>query len=196
MISWRGAVEEWGQLPSSPLKGVRPPPAPQPRDRRVTQGELDRLALSAGDDLSHATARAYHAFLFAIETAMRAGEIIGLAWPLIDVDARVATLPHTKNGRVREVPLSSEAVRLLEMLPRADPVFGLNSRQLDVLWRKLRDRAGVVGLTFHDSRAEATTRLARRVDVLTLARMVGHRNLNQLQTYFNESAEDIAKRLG
>ncbi len=38
--------------------------------------------------------------------------------------------------------------------------------------------------------------LARKLDVLPLARMVGHTDLKMLMTYYNESAEDLAKRLG
>ena len=38
--------------------------------------------------------------------------------------------------------------------------------------------------------------LAQRLDVLDLARMVGHRDLRQLQTYYNATAEEIAERLG
>ncbi|KFI24128.1 site-specific integrase, partial [Paenirhodobacter enshiensis] len=129
------------------------------------------------------------------ETAMRAGEIAGLVWDRVDLTKRVAHLDHTKNGRPRDVPLSSEAVRLLEALPHVDPVFGLESRQLDALWRKLRDRAGVAGLTFHDSRHAAITRLSKKLDVLALARMVGHTDLRQLQTYYNETAEELARRL-
>ena len=78
----------------------------------------------------------------------------------------------------------------------SSPVFDLTSRQLDVLWRKLRDRAGVTGLTFHDARHEAITRLARRVDVLDLARIVGHKNISQLMTYYDATAGEIAERLG
>lgn len=156
---------------------------------------MERLAHSAGDDLTHATARAYHAFRFAVETAMRAGEISGLTWDRVDLKVRVVRLTRTKNGRSRDVPLSREAVRLIEALPRADLVFGLDGRQLDALWRKLRDRAGVEGLNFHDSRHMAITRLARRLDVLALARMVGHTDLRMLQVYYNERAEDLAQRL-
>ena len=47
----------------------------------------------------------------------------------------------------------------MRALPRHDPVFGLRSDQLDALWRKLRDRAGVEGLTYHDSRHAAIKRL-------------------------------------
>lgn len=189
------ARKEWGLIATNPLSDVRKPRKPPPRDRLPTVNELERLLHSAGTDLTKVTARAFHAFLFAIETAMRAGEICGMEWDLVDLDRRVVRLTHTKNGRPRDVPLSSEAVRLIEALPHDDPVFGLTTRQLDVLWRKLRDRAGVEGLTFHDSRHAAITRLSKKLDVLALARMVGHTDLKQLMSYYNESAEELAKRL-
>ena len=50
-------------------------------------------------------------------------------------------------------------------------------------------------LHFHDTRHEGITRLAAVLGVLELARAVGHRDLRMLQTYYNESAEDIAKKL-
>ena len=189
------ARREWGLISSNPLSDVRRPPPPPPRDRLPTEDEIERMRHVAGEDLRHATARAFHAFLFALETAMRAGEIVGLTWDRIDLEMRVAHLARTKNGRPRDVPLSSEAVRLLEALPRMEPVFGLSSQQLDVLFRKVRDRAGVTDLTFHDSRHAAITRLSKKLDVLALARMVGHRDLRMLQVYYNESAEELAKRL-
>lgn len=189
------ARKEWGLIADNPLSGIRKPSKPPGRERLPTDDEIERLRISAGDNLAMVTARAFHAFLFALETAMRAGEIAGLVWDRVDLKKRVAHLEHTKNGRPRDVPLSLEAIRLLEALPKAEPVFGLDSRQLDALWRKLRDRAGVEGLTFHDSRHAAITRLSRKLDVLALARMVGHSDLKQLQTYYNESAEDLAKRL-
>lgn len=193
------ARKEWGLIKESPMSEVRKPSKPAARDRRVSKAELEKLALSAGSDLTKSTARSFHAFLFAIETAMRAGEVIGLMWDRVDLDNQVCHLPMTKNGTARDVPLSQEAVRLLKTLPASDPregsVFGLKSAQMEVLWRKLRDRAGIDDLHFHDSRHEAITRLAKKLDVLSLARAVGHRNLNQLMAYYNESAAELAKRL-
>ncbi len=101
------ARREWGIVASNPLSDVRKPAKPQPRDRLVTAEELERLGHAAGDDLGHAVARAYHAFRFALETGMRAGEIVGLTWERIDVKRRVVHLTHTKNGRARDVPLST-----------------------------------------------------------------------------------------
>jgi integrase len=195
------ARKEWGLIEKNPIADVRKPSKPPARDRIATEDELARLALSGGADLGNATARAFHAFLFAIETAMRAGEIVGLDWSRVNLADRFCSLPLTKNGTARDVPLSLRAVELLGDLQAvvggvpAGPVFGLTSRQLDVLWRKLRDRAAVDDLTFHDSRHIAITRLAGKLEVLELARMVGHRNLNELLTYYNASAAQIAKRL-
>lgn len=38
-------------------------------------------------------------------------------------------------------------------------------------------------------------RLAKKLNVLDLARMVGHKDLRQLQVYYNETAETMAARL-
>jgi integrase len=140
-----------------------------------------------------ATQRVGLAFLFALETAMRSGEIVGLQWA--DVHPRHVVLPRTKNGDLREVPLSKGAVAILQALPREDgPVFGLDDALRDALWRKMRPKA-LADLHFHDSRAEAIWRLSKKLDVLQLARVIGHRDLNSLLLYYRESAADMAMRL-
>lgn len=189
------ARKEWGLIAKNPLADVSRPRKPPARDRLPTEAEIERMQHVAGDDLALATARAFHAFLFACETAMRAGEIVGLRRGNVDLGRRVAHLEHTKNGRPRDVPLSSKAVAMIEALPDADPVFGLRSDQLDALFRKIRDKAGVNGLRFHDSRHAAITRLSTKLDVLALAKMVGHTDIKMLMTYYDESAESLAKRL-
>jgi integrase len=187
------ARKEWQIIPHNPLADVRKPSKPPPRNRLPTPDEIERLQHVAGSDLTTATARAFHAFRFACETAMRAGEIVRLRWS--DISGNVAHLPKTKNGFPRDVPLSKAALDLLAELPRADPVFDLTSAQLDALFRKVRKAAAIEDLTFHDSRHHAVTQLARRLDVMDLARMVGHRNLGQLLSYYNAAPSDIASRL-
>jgi len=186
---------EWGLLSSNPIEGLEWPKDSAPRDRLPTNQEIEALRISAGEDLTNKTARAFHAFLFAIETAMRAGEIAGLTLEHVDIERRFVHLPETKNGSSRDVPLSTEAVRLLTALPEMDPVFGLTPENVSVLFVKVRNRAGVKGLRFHDSRHAAITRLAKKLHVLDLARAVGHRDIKQLMTYYNETAEDLARRL-
>jgi integrase len=196
------AAREWKWIAKSPTAEVRRPADPPPRDRLYTQDEIDRLCAALGIDGEQAepvqsiSQRVGVAFLFAIETAMRAGEICGLMPE--HISGRVATLPITKNGTKRAVPLSSRAAALLKLLPEPEEggtVFGVTARSLDALFRKAKTRAGIEDATFHDARHLAITRLAKKLNVLDLARMVGHRDLKQLQVYYNESAEDIAARL-
>ncbi|MEO1538516.1 MAG: site-specific integrase [Pseudomonadota bacterium] len=188
--------KEWGLISGNPLSDVRKPKQPPPRSRTATQEEIEALRLCAGPNLGLAMTRAFHAFLFACETAMRAGEIVGLTWDRVFLDQRYLHLPETKNGHPRDVPLSSEAMRLLKDLPRADPVFGLSSKSLDALWRKLRDKAAVEDLRFHDSRRIATVKLSKKLEPLELAKVTGHRDLNMLlNVYYATQASTLAAKL-
>lgn len=200
--AFKVAHEEWGWLTHNPMKNVRRPPDSPPRDRLITDKEIEAITLALGyqegQPVSLSSQRVAVCFLFAIETAMRSGEILGLTSRTVDIDRRVAHLPLTKNGGARDVPLSSRAVALLKMLPAVDegkPLFALPAASRDALFRKAKEKAGIADLTFHDTRHEAITRLSKKLDVLALARMTGHTNLSELRTYYNESAEELAKRL-
>ncbi|MCL1826084.1 MAG: site-specific integrase [Betaproteobacteria bacterium] len=194
------AVREWEYLPGNPLKPVRKPKAPPSRDRRISEAEISRLLLGLGysreGTAKTVRARVAIALLFAIETGMRAGEILSLKWEA--VRGNVAHLPVTKNGYPRNVPLSAEAVRLFGQLPKsgAGSAFNLTSDQLKGYFSQARERAQIDNLHFHDTRHEAITRLARKLDVLDLARMVGTRDLKILMVYYNATPSEIAARLG
>jgi len=191
------ARREWGWIVENPCSNVRRPKNAPPRERRISEDEIERITLALGFDQVAVRTPGQAvavAFLFAIETAMRAGEICNLR-PR-DISGPVAHLPLTKNGRKRDVPLSARARELLSLLPNGSPtLFGLSAGSLGTLFRKATQRAMIEGLTFHDTRHEAITRLASKLSVLELARMVGHTNLNELQTYYNESAENLAQKL-
>lgn len=190
------ARKEWGLIKSNPLADVSKPSKPPARDRLVTEDELKALIAATGTSFAKPGARSVHAFRFALETAMRAGEIIGLTWADVNRETRVALLPMTKSGTARKVPLSTAALALLDELPETDgPIFGLTSQQLDACFRQKRRKAKIDGLTFHDSRHSAITRLAKKFDVLPLARIVGHNDIRMLQVYYNETAEELAALL-
>jgi integrase len=203
------ARREWKWLRDNPFIDVRRPPATKPRDRRPTQDEIDAILLALRCDPQitpvNQSQRVGFMFLLAIETAMRAGEMAGLKWS--DIHARVAHLPLTKNGHPRDVPLSVEALRLLSLIPRSegiDKVFDISSANVDALFRKAKAKAGVADLHFHDSRAEALSRMAtpkanggKGIDVMTLAKISGHRDIRiLLNTYYRTDAESLADLLG
>lgn len=185
-------------ISTNPIADVKKPPAPRPRKRRVSDDEKRRMPIALGWEGGEATLvtqRVAVAFLFAIETGMRSGEITALRWK--EVHARHVHVPESKNGDARDVPLSKYAQELLTYLPRdADRVFNVSDASRDALFREARDRCGFTGLKFHDTRHEALTLLARKLDVLDLARMVGQRDLRSLMIYYNPTADELADRLG
>lgn len=192
------ARRDWHWLRINPMSEVSWPTTPPGRRRRITEDEVKAVAKAFGVgelEASTQTKRVGLAFLFALETAMRAGEIVGLHWRDVHLAARYVVLPETKNGDRREVPLSTRAVAILKTLEQGDgPVFGLTTELRDALWRKSRP-AELKSLHFHDTRAEAIWRLSKKFDVLQLARVIGHRDPRSLMLYYNESAADLAKRL-
>lgn len=192
------ARREWGWLRSNPLRDVKKPQSPRSRRRRVSDEEVQRIQLALGYEGGPpvtASHRVALAFEFAVETAMRAGEILGMTWDR--VREKAVRLPQTKNGDQRDVPLSPRAREIIALLPReAETVFDLHPGTRDALFRKARDRAQIDDLHFHDSRAEAIWRLSKKLDVLELARVIGHRDVRSLMIYYQTSADELADRLG
>lgn len=195
------ARKEWKWLDANPLKDVTRPKQPEHRRRRVAADELERISVCLGyaeGELAESYgAQVAVAFHFAIETAMRQGEILSLTKDAVDFEKRTAFLPKTKNGSARTVPLSSRAIALLRQLPGEEDgrFFGVVSASCDALFRKGRTRAMIDDLHFHDSRREATSRLSKKVDVLTLARITGHKDLKMLMIYYEEDMASVAQRL-
>lgn len=196
------AVKEWGLLRENPLSKISKPKEPKARTRRPSESEIKAIcaALLYSPDSKPELAyqRTAAAFLFAVETAMRAGEICGLKWQDIDFTRRLAHLEETKNGHSRDVPLSRRALSILEQLRGTDDVrvFALDVGTLDVLFRRARDNCGITDLHFHDSRREALTRMAKKVPVETLAKISGHRDLRiLLNVYYNPDMAEVADLL-
>jgi integrase len=123
---------------------------------------------------------------------MRLGEICKLRKS--DIVGRTAKLYDTKNGEDRNVPLSTKAMELLALLP-TEELFGMNESQLDYKFREIRDEAKL-DFNFHMTRHLAVTRLAKKLQILDLAEMTGHKKLNELMTYYKPESDRIADQLG
>lgn len=193
------AVKEWQWLDKNPASEAQRPKEAPARTRRVVGDEIDRILHCLGwDGYPPATAsqRTAATVLFALETAMRSGEICALTWE--HVHDRHVHVPRSKSGHARNVPLSTRAREILDLLPRdSEQCFGITDASRDALYRKARDAAGVDGLRFHDLRREALSRLAKKVDVMTLAKISGHRDIKTLMNvYYSPDIDDMADLLG
>ena len=149
----------WRWIARNPVRGIRRPKNPHPRDRRISDTEiaaiLDALQFD-GEQASTLRDVTAVAFLFALETAMRQGEIWNLEWQDVVLEKRYVRLHETKNGTRRDVPLTSEAVRLLGLLTPLEhhashhphnKVFRTNQHSSGTIFRRCLKQAGISGLT-------------------------------------------------
>ena len=194
------AVKEWRWLNSNPFLSVTKPKKAKPRDRRPTSDEIERLIHTldyrTDSDLTKIMSRVGAMFLLAIETAMRASEMSGMTWEHVHLDQSYVHLPDTKNGFPRDVPLSDRAIEIIEQARQINrgegSVFDVTPSQIDSLFRKAKKAAMVKGLRFHDSRREALSRMAKKMNIMQLARISGHRDLRILQTvYYSPDVSEL-----
>lgn len=190
------AIKDWGlPINENPFHMVRKPKAAVPREQRITPDEvqafLDAFRYDGQRRPTQAREHVAWCFLFAIETAMRAGEILKLQAD--DIGERTATLRNTKNGTDRTVPLSREARRLLTLVDLPLPV---SSASLDALFRRYRPDA-LCHIHFHDTRHEALSRMAKKIhNPMDLAKISGHKDVNILMNvYYNPDDSHLADLL-
>lgn len=194
------ARKEWGWCVSNPVRDISRPKKPRPRDRRISDDEIERALYALGYDENWEATTCQQLtgvmFLLGIETAMRLGEMVALSWDDIHLSQRYVSIIDSKNSDRRDVPLTTRAVELLGRFKQVgERPFSLSSGTASTLFRRAVKNAEIENLRFHDSRHEALTRLARKLDVLDLARMVGHRDPRSLMIYYNATASEIASRL-
>jgi len=188
------ARAEWQWMAHDPFVGVKMPRHDPPRHQRWRWTEIKRvcryLGYVTGQKPNTKQQEVALAFLIALRTAMRAGEVLQVGPATLS--GKVITLTGTKTEARAQVPLTRQGRRLCAQVTG----WTIDSAGLDALFRKARDNSLIDGLRFHDARATALTILARRVDVLTLARISRHKNLKLLlSTYYRDTAQEIADRL-
>jgi integrase len=103
--------------------------------------------------------------LLALWTGQRQGDILRLPWSAYD--GSVIRLHQSKTGRGLVIPVGAPLKAALDAAPRRSTLIltNLEGRPwtpdgFRSSWRKACAAAGIVGLTFHDLRGTAVTRLA------------------------------------
>ncbi len=190
------ARTDWGFTGlSNPLKDVPKPKLPGGRTRRLVGDELAKLTAQTANSRNHLLKPL---MVFALETAMRQGEIITARWEHLQVVERVLVLPMTKNGKPRTVPLTKTAMQVLSDLgPQTEgPIFPTTSEAVKTAWARLTKRAKVPDFHFHDLRHEAISRLFERgFDLPEVMMMSGHTDHRMLLRYTHLHARKLVEKL-
>ena len=116
-------------LTASPCAGVKPPSPEQSRDRILSDDELKQVWRAADQE----EGRFGLLVKLLILTGQRRGEVAKMTWAELDQPNWLRTLPRerTKNNEKHEVPLSAQALAVIEAAPRiagSPYVFTTNGR--------------------------------------------------------------------
>lgn len=172
---FRHAVSE-GDLPSSPMEGMKPPPLPAARDRVLEDWELAivwKAAVALGDPFGSMVR-------LLMITGQRREEVAGLPWAELRQQQALWKLPaeRAKNGQPVDTPLSSSAVALLDALAKGDkwpkrgwvisttgkvPFSGFSKakKRLDVAAADLNSGDALAPWRLHDLRRTLATGMQR-----------------------------------
>jgi integrase len=194
------------------------------RERYLTGEEIARLMkvleeLREGKD-GKRWRDSVDALALALLTGARRGEILGVAWDQLDLDAGVWTKPamSTKQRRAHRVPLSADAVALFRRrltergesaMPSLRQVFrrgnSMGGRSLmDRDWSLIRASAGLEGVRYHDLRHSfASLLVGEGLSLPIIGKMLGHSKPQTTARYahladqpLREAAEIVAGKIG
>lgn len=193
------AQKEMFLINSNVWMQISKPSKPDSRYRRISQEEINKILKLLEYEVGQVPATPQHyvawGFLFALETAMRRGEILNMK--RADVYDGYVHLPKTKNGSKRNVPLSKFAKELIELIPDSnDKIIPQTDEAFRKLWERRKLISGIEDLHFHDARHEAISRMVkiRKLPVEILAKITGHRKIEVLvNVYYNPDADELVE---
>ncbi len=177
------AKTEWDlPIAENPIQGLRLDARDVRRERRLSEGEYEKLRQAAR---TRQIPFIEKILIFAIETAMRKGEILALRWDQVDLKRRSVTILESKNGYSRTIPLTPTAFAILQgMGGQHDRVFPITANALRMAWERMLAKTDIEDLHFHDLRHEAISRFFEMgLTVPEVASISGHKDIKMLMRY-------------
>lgn len=135
---------------------------------------------------------------FAVETAMRRGEITRLLWSDVDEVKKLILIrdrkhPREKIGNDQVIPLLGDALAIIQRQPRSsERIFPVTDERVSDTFKAACDAVKVVDLHFHDLRHHAISLLFERgYQIQQVALVSGHKDWRHLRRYTNLRPEDL-----
>jgi integrase len=166
------------------------------RERRLQPGEEAKIIKAAA---SCRNKMMVSIISFALETGMRRGEILAVRRDHVDLTRRALLIPEAKNGQARTIPLTKKATAILRRQKDAVDarLFTITANAVRLNWQRLRRRAGVSNLHFHDLRHEAISRFFEKgLTIPEVALISGHKDMRMLLRYAHPIRLEIIRKLG
>lgn len=155
-----------------------------PRERYLSQKEAFLLLKECKNSKNN---ELYAIVVPALNTGMRAGEILNLTFHNIAGNHIILFGEQTKSSLPRRVPLNSSAKNvLMEHISTSINQYGrvFASRSIRECFKYAKIRAGIKGLRFHDLRRTFATYLKDgNIDIHTISKILGHTSITTTERY-------------
>ena len=179
--------KEWGYPVSNPVLSIRRPKKEQPRNRRLTDEELERLIKG-----NHTCEMMRSIIQIMLETGMRSGEVIRISHD--HLKGATLFIPITKTTP-RTIPLTKKAVQLIK---EAKLPFNTSVDAIGKKFARLCKHYDIKDAVPHDLRHNSLTNFMRikKLDVPSTMLIAGHKDPRMLlRIYNNLQVEHVAEKL-
>lgn len=171
----------------------------------VPEYEIEQIADLIEESKTHSNTLVAPIIELALETLIRKGQLLSLAWNDVDFENGSCTVRIKKSARIgvetTMVPLTAHALEILRSVraqnQNSTRVFeDLSLEMLDNAFESLREFVGLPSLRFHDLRHIGATLCAKaNMSAHQLRLMLGHKTLHMALVYVNLAARDVKKFL-
>jgi integrase len=127
-----------------------------------------------------------------LHTGIRLGEMCSLAWGGVNMGRKVLTIPRSKNGELRHVPLNTAAISALEVFRKRGDGVGRVIRNLQgetlagprYWFEPALKKAKIHRFSWHCLRHTFASRLVMRgVDIRMVQELMGHKSISMTVRY-------------
>jgi len=200
-------ARRWGFIAESPARDVQALPEKEFRERYLSEDEARRLLEELDAEKDQQAARAIRLLLF---TGARKSEILTARWENVDAGRCILTVPLSKSGKARHIPLSDAALKVLATIPRSSewlfpsPKTEGHMTSIFKAWDRVRTKAMLKDVRLHDLRHSFASFLVNDgCSLYEVQKILGHHD-PRVTTRYAHLAQDsllraanvVGKRLG
>ncbi len=181
----------WKMIDETPYKGIKHFRVNNSNLRILSESEFNNLYESGSLELKPIILTAYL-------TGMRLGEILKLRWEDIDFKDDYIVVRDSKNYESRAISIHHTLKKALSQLKsntQSEYVFE-GRKTVKRAWQKALKQSGITHCRFHDLRHTFASNLVMKgVDIVTVAELLGHKDLSMTKRYSHPSPEHKKKAI-
>ena len=190
-------ARRWGFITESPARDVQALSEKEFRERYLSEEEARRLLNALDTEKDRQAAHVVKLLLF---TGARKSEILAARWENIDMKRRLLTVPLSKSGKARHIPLSDAALQVLAEIPHKSEWLFPSSRTgshistIYAVWDRVREQVGLKDVRLHDLRHSFASFLVNSgCSLYEVQKILGHQNPKVTTRYAHLTQDSLLR---